>query len=60
MNSINLKMSERRKGVVLIRGCFQNFHLVVSVVLVVPQNAFLKKKGVVFKMFFSWFSWFSV
>ena len=45
--------SERRKGVVLIRvGCFEEVHLVVSVVFVVPRNPGIDrtKKGVVFKI----------
>ena len=36
-----LELSERRKGVVLIRGCFHKFNLVifvVSVVFVIPRH----------------------
>ena len=51
--------SERWKGFVLIRGCFQNFHLVVFVVsgvFVVPRNTRICKflKGGCFQNFVSW------
>ena len=41
MSLRNLGVSERRKGIVLIGGCFQTFHLlgfVVSVIFVAPRN----------------------
>ena len=43
--------AKHRNGVVLIRGCFQNFHLVVFVGSVAPRNIALDciKKGVVFR-----------
>ena len=39
--------SERRKGVVLIRGYFEKCHLVVCMVVVVPRNTGIRstKKG---------------
>ena len=52
---------ESQKGVVLIRGCFQEFHLVVPCFLWFPRNTGICSilKGGGFQNFTLWFSWFT-